>query len=103
MEERASTEMRDPDLRISSSVWASRLPLGIPNLRLCSIFAIDCDRLLLRCFVMPVTRAVLRRIDQARVHDFPLAFFEHAKIVALVAQMTGGAVALLLDDQQDRV
>src|SRR5208282_2034645 len=53
--------------------------------------------------VMAVAGAVFRGIDLARVHGLPFAVREDPEVIALVPEMACGAVALLLDQQQDRV
>src|SRR5260370_29285713 len=52
---------------------------------------------------MPVVGAVLGRVDLAALYDTPLAPIEHAEEARLVALMACGAVAMLLDCEQDRI
>src|SRR6266851_2471408 len=56
-----------------------------------------------RLLMMPVVGAVLGRVDFAALDDTPLAAIEHAEEARLVALMACGAVAMLLDREQDRI
>src|SRR5882757_6791960 len=52
---------------------------------------------------MSVAGSVLGRIDFARIDDSPLALIEDAEKTRLVAFMTCGSVAALLDRKHDSV
>src|SRR5262249_28344973 len=96
--------MRQPDLRISSMVWFSRLPLGMPKR---SVFASAMSGRLLGGILhrilrgilrrMPIAGAVLRGIDEALIDHAPIVMVEHAKEIRFVTDVTGRAVAALLD------
>src|SRR6202521_409623 len=52
---------------------------------------------------MAVAGTVLRGIDLARLDGLPFAVLKDPEVVAFIAEMAGGAVALLLNQQQDRI
>src|SRR5216683_763958 len=97
--------MRHPDLRISSSVCCSRLPLGIPNLRILSagIFYRGSRFSAGGFFLMAVAGSVLGRVNFALIGNLPLTVVELAEKTRLVAEMACGAVAALLDGDNDRI
>src|SRR5579863_1228228 len=91
--------MRHPDLRISSRVWASRLPLGMPNLRMLWSGIGSGARLGL----MTVAGTVFRGINFARIDGDPGVAVEAAEETGLEALVAGDLVAVLINAQEDGV